>query len=180
MLQTLNHLHNSVLDLVQHVHIFLILGSPALDNPDVASPVMSREDHLNHVLAALFLMQTLGLLCWKGTLLAYRQLAVQDPKVHLCRAAFQPVGPRYVLVHGVVPPQMHDFSLPLVEPNEIPCCPILQPVLVPLNGSTTIWCMSYSFQFCILCEVAEGAPCPRIQVRCEAVLAPVPIPGVHH
>lgn len=44
MLQTLKHLHDSVLDLVQHVRTFLAVGSPALDNPDVASPVMSREE----------------------------------------------------------------------------------------------------------------------------------------
>lgn len=39
-----------------------------------------------------------------------------------------------------VPPQVQDFTFPLVELNEIPVSPILQPVVVPLDGSMTLWC----------------------------------------
>lgn len=42
------------------------------------------------------------------------------------------------------------------EIHEIPVGPLLQPVKVPLNSGTTIWCASPSSQFCIICELAEG------------------------
>lgn len=74
-----------------------------------------------------------------GALLAHGQLGVpQDPKTLLCRAAFQLVGPQVVLVPGVIPTQVQDFKLCLVEFNEILLSSILQPVQILLNGSTTL------------------------------------------
>ena len=66
---------------------------------------------------------------------------------------------------GVIPPQMQNF----VELREVPLSPILQPVEVPLNGSTTIWCISHPSQFCIICELAEGALCPIVHIINEDV-----------
>ncbi|KAF1440525.1 Zinc finger RNA-binding protein, partial [Pygoscelis papua] len=88
------------------------------------------------------------LLCCKGTLLAHVQLGVrQDPRVLFCQAAFQLGGCQHILVHGVVPRWLQNFALPLVELHEIPIGPFLQPVEVPLDGSTTLWHISHSSQF---------------------------------
>lgn len=35
---------------------------------------------------------------------------------------------------------------------------------VPLNGSTAVCCVIHSSRFCIICELAEGAHCPIVQV----------------
>ena len=43
-------------------------------------------------------------------------------------------------MHGVVPPQVQDPALALVEPHQVPLCPTLQPVQVLLNGSTAFRC----------------------------------------
>jgi len=90
----------------------------------------------------------LALLCCKDTLLAPVQLGLhQAPHVLFCQAAFQLGDSQHTLVHGVVPDQVQDFAL-LVERNEVPVGPFLQPVKVPLDDSTTLWYISHSFQFC--------------------------------
>lgn len=38
-----------------------------------------------------------------------------------------------------------------------------QPVKVPLDGSTGIWCISHSSQLCFDCKGTEGALCPTDQ-----------------
>lgn len=57
----------------------------------------------------------------------------------------------------------------LVKLQEIPLCPLVQPVEVPLDINITTWCTSCSSQFCIICELAEGALCPIVQVINEDV-----------
>jgi len=39
----------------------------------------------------------------------------------------------------VTPLQLQDLALPIVEFHEVPVSPFLQPVGVPLDGSTTLW-----------------------------------------
>ena len=82
------------------------------------------------------------------------------------RAAFQLAGPQPVYICGVIPPQLQDFVFPFVELYEVPVGPFLQPVS---NGSTSVWSISHSFQFCIMYKLAEGAVCPNIQVINEEV-----------
>jgi len=36
-------------------------------------------------------------------------------------------------VHEVVPPQVQDPALALVEPHQVPLCPAFQPIQVTLN-----------------------------------------------
>ncbi|KAK4824703.1 hypothetical protein QYF61_017929 [Mycteria americana] len=78
-------------------------------------------------------------------------------------------SPHHVVVHWVIPSQLQDFPFPFVELPEVPVSPFLQPVKVPLNGSTTIWHISHSFQSCIICKLVEGAPCPIILIINEDV-----------
>lgn len=44
-----------------------------------------------------------------------------------------------------------------------------QTVKVPLNDSTTIWCITHSSKFCFVCKLAEVALCPIVQVITEDV-----------
>ena len=54
---------------------------------------------------------TIGLLCFKGTLLAHVQLSVHQDSHVFCKAAFLLGGSQHILVHRVVPPQIQDFPL---------------------------------------------------------------------
>lgn len=54
-----------------------------------------------------------------GDLLAARTLSP-------CKAAFRPVVPQLVLLHGVAPPQLQDFASASVELHEISVSRFLQ------------------------------------------------------
>ncbi|KAK4832999.1 hypothetical protein QYF61_027023 [Mycteria americana] len=70
-----------------------------------------------------------GCLGHLGTLLAHIQVAVnQHPQVLFHRAAFQPLFPKPVALHGVVVTQVQDLALGLVEPHTIDPSPLIQPV----------------------------------------------------
>jgi len=93
----------------------------------------------------------------EGTLLAHGQPVIhQHSQVPLCRAAVQQVRPKPVLVHGVVPPQVQDPALALVELHQVPLRLTLQPVQVTLNGSTAFRCIYHSSQLCVISKLAEG------------------------
>ncbi|KAK4826200.1 hypothetical protein QYF61_006144 [Mycteria americana] len=57
-----------------------------------------------------------------------------------------------------------DFALLLAELCEIPLSPFLKAVKVPLNGSTTLWCISRFLQVCIICKLNKDALCPITQM----------------
>ena len=90
-----------------------------------------------------------GLLGHLGILLAHVQLAVnQHPKVLLCQAAFQPLLPKPVSLHGVVVTKVQDLALGLVAPHIVALSPSIQPVL-PLSIRRTaqpkqLFTMGYS------------------------------------
>lgn len=65
---------------------------------------------------------------------------------------------------GILPPHMQDFAHLLAELHETFVSPPLQPVQVPLDGSTTLWHFRSSSQFLITCKLAKGTLCPTIQV----------------
>lgn len=54
--------------------------------------------------------------------------------------------------------QVQDFLLL----HEVPIRPLLQPVRVPLNSSTTIWSINLFSQFCIICKASVDVLCPTI------------------
>jgi len=73
-----------------------------------------------------------GLLCHLGTLLAHVQLAVkQHPKVLFRWAAFQPLLPKPVVLHGVIVTQVQDLAFGLVEPLTVGHGPLIQSVQIP-------------------------------------------------
>lgn len=52
-------------------------------------------------------------------------------------------------------PRLQDFAFPLVEPYEVPFCPVLLPAKFPLNCSTSTWYITHSSELCIICNLAE-------------------------
>ncbi|KAK4820374.1 hypothetical protein QYF61_025450 [Mycteria americana] len=77
----------------------------------------------------------IGFLGHLGTLLAHIQAAVnQHPQVLFRQAAFQPLLPKPVALHGVAVAQVQDLALGLVKPHTIGPSPSIQPVQVPLQS----------------------------------------------
>ena len=115
----------------------------------------------------LFLMQTgmllaffsVRLYCW--LVVSSRLPGPQGLSLQSCFPAFRL---QHVLVPGVVPLQVQDFAVLFVELHEIPLSPVLQPVQIPLDGSTATWCISRSSQYCVICKLAEVVLCPIVQV----------------
>ncbi|KAK4833084.1 hypothetical protein QYF61_027750 [Mycteria americana] len=100
-----------------------------------------------------------------GTLLAHIQPAVnQHPQVLFHQAAFQPLFPKPVALHGVVVAQVQDPALGLVEPHTIGPSPSIQPVQVPLQSLPTLKQINTPTQLGVICKLTEGARDPFIQI----------------
>ncbi|KAK4819103.1 hypothetical protein QYF61_025362 [Mycteria americana] len=114
------------------------------------------------LLATLFLIQdqdAVGFLGHLGTLPAHIQLAVnQHPQVLFRQAAFQPLFPKPVALHGVVVTQVQDLALGLVERHTTGLGPSIQPSLPTLKQITT------PAQLGVVCRLTEGALDPFIQI----------------
>jgi len=82
---------------------------------------------------------SVGLLGHLGRLLAHVQLPVdQHPKVLLHQAAFQPLLPKPVALHGVVVTEVQDPALGLVEPHRVGFGPSIRSVQIPLQSLPTL------------------------------------------
>lgn len=64
-------------------------------------------------------------------------------------------------------PRCRTWHFPLFELYEVPVGPLLQPIEVPPNSSTTIWSIRSSSQFYIICKLAEGELYPIILITEE-------------
>lgn len=96
-------------------------------------------------------------LCSKCTLLAHIQLNVhQDCQVLFCKAAFQQVGPSLYRYTELFLPRCWTLHLPFLNVLKFS---IIQThsTEVGTNDSKTSWCMNHSYQFCIICKLAEDA-----------------------
>jgi len=70
---------------------------------------------------------------------SHAQLVVhQDAQGVFCPNALHLVSPQHVWVAGVVPTQVQDLALPLVELFEVPINLFLQPTEIPLDGNMTL------------------------------------------
>ncbi|KAK4806181.1 hypothetical protein QYF61_001104 [Mycteria americana] len=134
-----------------------------------ASPVPSTGD--NHCPSpaghAIFdtSQDAIGFLGHLGTLLAHIQAAVnQHPQVLLCQAAFQPLFPKPVALHGVAVAQVQDLVLGLVKPHTIGLSPSIQPVQVPLQSLPPLKQINTPAQLGVVCKLTEGALDPFIQI----------------
>ncbi|KAK4810445.1 hypothetical protein QYF61_004225 [Mycteria americana] len=139
VLQTLHQLRCPSLDTLQHLNVSLVVRGPKLNTVYKVQPHQCRvqgHDHFpspaGHTIPDTS-QDGLGLLGHLGTLLAHVQLAVnQHPQVLFHWAAFQPLFPKPVALHGVVVTQVRDATLSFVEPHTVGLGPSIQPVQVPL------------------------------------------------
>ncbi|KAK4822641.1 hypothetical protein QYF61_018593, partial [Mycteria americana] len=109
VLQTLPQLRCPSLDTLQPLNVSLVVRGPTLNTAFEVRPHQCQvqgHDHCpspaGHAIPDTS-QDAIGLLGHLGTLLAHIQAAVnQHPQVLLCQAAFQPLFPKPVALHGVV------------------------------------------------------------------------------
>ncbi|KAK4827220.1 hypothetical protein QYF61_015248 [Mycteria americana] len=160
LLQTLHQLRCPSLDTLQHLNVPLVVGGPKLNTVFEVRPHQCRvqgHDHFpspaGHAISDTS-QDALGFLGHLGTLLAHIQAA----------AAFQPLFPKPVALHGVVVTQVQDLALGLVEPHTIGLSPSIQPVQVPLQSLPTLKRINTPTQLGVICKLTEGALDPLIQI----------------
>ncbi|KAK4832707.1 hypothetical protein QYF61_025168, partial [Mycteria americana] len=162
LLQTLHQLRCCSLDTLQHLNVSLVVRGPKLNT------VFEGHDHFPSPAGhAIFdtSQDAIGFLGCLGTLPAHIQAAVnQHPQVLFHQAAFQPLFPKPVALHGVVVTQVQDPALGLVEPHTIGLGPSIQPVQVPLQSLPTLKQINTPTQLGVICKLTEGALDPLIQI----------------
>ncbi|KAK4806798.1 hypothetical protein QYF61_005594 [Mycteria americana] len=169
--QTLHQLHCPSLDTLQHLNVLLVGRGPKLNTVFEVRPHQCRVQGHNHFPSpaghAIFdtSQDAIGFLGHLGTLLAHMQPAVnQHAQVLLCLAAFQPLFPKPVALHGVAVAQVQDLALGLVKPHTIELGPSIQPVQVPLYSLPPLKQINTPAQLGVVCKLTEGALDPLIQI----------------
>ncbi|KAK4817737.1 hypothetical protein QYF61_026537 [Mycteria americana] len=170
LLQTLHQLCCPSLDTLQHLNVSLVARGPKLNTVFEVWPHQCRVQGHNHFPSpaghAIFdtSQDAIGFLGHLGTLLAHIQPAVnQHPQVLFCLAAFQPLFPKPVVLHGVAVAQVQDPALGLVKPHTTDLGPSIQPVQVPLQSLPTLQQINTPTQLGVICKLTEGALDPLIQ-----------------
>ncbi|KAK4826774.1 hypothetical protein QYF61_011401 [Mycteria americana] len=170
VLQTLHQLRCPSLDTLQHLNVSLVVGGPKLNTVFEVRPHQCRVQGHNHFPSpaghAIFdtSQDAIGFLGCLGTLLAHIQAAVKHPQVLLCQAAFQPLFPKPVALHGVAVAQVQDLALGLVKPHTVDLGPSIQPVQVPLQSLPTLKQINTPTQLGVVCKLTEGALDPFVQI----------------
>ncbi|KAK4821623.1 hypothetical protein QYF61_026057 [Mycteria americana] len=171
LLQTLHQLRCPSLDTLQHLNVSLVVRGPKLNTVFKVRPHQCRvqgHDHFpspaGHAISDTS-QDAIGFLGHLGTLLAHIQAAVnQRSQVLFCLAAFQPLFPKPVALHGVAVAQVQDLALGLVEPHTIGLGPSIQPVQVPLQSLPTLQQINTPTQLGVICKLTEGALDPFVQI----------------
>ncbi|KAK4823611.1 hypothetical protein QYF61_004214 [Mycteria americana] len=88
----------------------------------------------------------------------------KHPQVLLCWAAFQPLFPKPVALHGVAVAQVQDLALGLVEPHTIHPSPSIQPVQVNLQSLPTLQQINTPTQLGVVCKLTESTLDPFVQI----------------
>ncbi|KAK4831150.1 hypothetical protein QYF61_015453 [Mycteria americana] len=171
LLQTFHQLRCPSLVTLQHLNVLLVLRDPKLNTGFKVQPHQCQvqgHDHFPSPAGRTISdtsQEAVGFLGYLGTLLAHVQPAVkQHPQVLFCLAAFQPLFPKPVALHGVVVTQVQDPALGLVEPHTIDLSLWIQPVQVPLQSLPPFKQINTPTQFGVICKLSEGALDPFIQI----------------
>ncbi|KAK4809817.1 LOW QUALITY PROTEIN: hypothetical protein QYF61_014285 [Mycteria americana] len=171
LLQTLPQLRCPSLHTLQYLNIPLVVGGPKLNTVFEVRPHQCRVQGHNHFPSPAghttpdTSQDAIGLLGHLGTLLAHIQAAVnQHPQVLLCLAAFQPLFPTPVALHGVAVAQVQDLALGLVKPHTIHPSPSIQPVQVPLQSLPTLQQINTPTQLGVVCKLTESTLDPFVQI----------------
>ncbi|KAK4825919.1 hypothetical protein QYF61_003414 [Mycteria americana] len=159
------------LDMLQHLNVSLVVRGPKLNTVFEVQPHQCRVQGDNHFPSSAghtisdTSQDAIGFLGHLGTLLAHIQPAVnQYSQVLFCQAAFQPLFPKPVALHGVVVTQVQDPALSLLEPQTIRLGPSIQPVQVPLQSLPTLKQINTPTQLVVICKLTEGALDPFVQI----------------
>ncbi|KAK4823224.1 hypothetical protein QYF61_027565 [Mycteria americana] len=171
VLQTLHQLRCPSLDSLQHLHVSLVVRGPKLNTVFEVRPHQCRvqgHDHFprpaGHAISDTS-QDAIGFLGHLGTLLSHIQAAVnQHSQVLLCWAAFQPLFPKPVALHGVVVAQVQDLALSLAEPHTTGPSPSIQPVQIPLQSLPPLKQINTPTQLGVVCKLTEGALHPFVQI----------------
>ncbi|KAK4820465.1 LOW QUALITY PROTEIN: hypothetical protein QYF61_027747 [Mycteria americana] len=168
---TCQQFHCPSLDTLQQLKVSLVVRGP---KPKTAFEVRPHQcqvqgDHRFPTPAGHTIFDTsqdaIGFFGHLGTLPAHIQLAVdQHPQVLFHQAAFQPLFPKPVALHGVVVTQVQDPALSLVEPHTVGLGPSIQPVQVPLQSLPLLKQINTPTQLGVVCKLAEGALDPFVQI----------------
>ncbi|KAK4822933.1 hypothetical protein QYF61_023433 [Mycteria americana] len=171
VLQTLHQLRCPSLDTLQHLNVSLVVRGPKLNTVFKVRPHQCRVQGDNHFPTpaghAVFdtSQDAVGFLGHLGTLLAHVQLAVnQHPQVLFCWAAFQPLFPKPVALHGVAVTGVQDTALGFVKPHAVDLSPSIQPVQIPLQSLPTLQQIDTPTQFGVICKLSEGTLNPLMQI----------------
>ncbi|KAK4832495.1 hypothetical protein QYF61_023542 [Mycteria americana] len=171
LLQTVHQLRCPSLDTLQHLNVSLVVGGPKLNTGFEVQPhrcrVQGHDRFPSPAGHAIFdtRQDAIGVLGHLGTLLAHIQVAVnQHPQVLFCLAAFQPLFPKPVALHGVAVAQVQDLALGLVKPHTIGLGPLIQPVQVPLQSLPLLKQINTPTQLGVICKLTEGALDPFVQI----------------
>ncbi|KAK4832719.1 LOW QUALITY PROTEIN: hypothetical protein QYF61_025208, partial [Mycteria americana] len=165
VLQTLHQLRCPSLDTLQPLNVSLVVRGPKLNTgfeaTFEASFTIQGHDHFpspaGHAMSDTS-QDAIGLLGRLGTLLAHIQAAVdQHSQVLFLQAAFQPLFPKPVALHGVAVTQVQGPTLGLVKPHTIDLGPSIQPVQVPLQSLPTLQQINAPTQLGAICKLSEGA-----------------------
>ncbi|KAK4821246.1 hypothetical protein QYF61_016545 [Mycteria americana] len=157
--------------MLQHLNVSLVVRGPKLNTVFEVRPHQCRvqgHDHFpspaGHTIPDTS-QDAVGFLGHLGTLLAHIQAAVnKHPQVLLCQAAFQPLFPKPVALHGVAVAQVQDLALGLVEPHTIDLGPSIQPVQIPLQSLPTLKHINTPTQLGVIRKLTEGALDAFIQI----------------
>ncbi|KAK4830748.1 hypothetical protein QYF61_013198 [Mycteria americana] len=154
------------LDALQHLNVFLVVRDPKLNT--LFKCRVQGDNHFpspaGHTISDTS-QQAIGFLGHLGTLLAHIQPAVdQHAQVLFRRAAFQPLFPKPVALHGVVMTPVQDPALGLVESHTIGLGPLIQPV----QSLPTLKQINTPTQSGVICKLTEGALNPLIQITYKA------------
>ncbi|KAK4818611.1 hypothetical protein QYF61_016582 [Mycteria americana] len=171
LLQTLHQLRCPSLHRLQHLNVSLVVGGPKLNTVFEVRPHQCRvqgHDHFpspaGHAISDTS-QDAIGFLGRLGTLLAHIQAAVnKHPQVLLCQAAFQPLFPKPVALHGVAVAQVQDFALGLVKPHTIDLGPSIQPVQIPLQSLPTLQQINTPTQLGVVCKLTGSTLNPFVQI----------------
>ncbi|KAK4831475.1 hypothetical protein QYF61_017723 [Mycteria americana] len=154
-----------------HLNVSLVVRGPKLNTGFEVRPHQCRvqgHDHFpspaGHTIFDTS-QDAIGFLGHLGILLAHIQAAVnQHSQVLLCQAAFQPLFPKPVALHGVAVAQVQDLALSLVKPHTIDLGPSIQPVQVLLQSLPPLKHINTPTQLGVICKLTEGALNPFVQI----------------
>jgi len=155
------------LDLLQQIHVLLMLGDQELDTRLEVGSHKSRVEGQNHLprpaghAAFDAAHDTVGFLDCKGTLPGHIELLVnQHPQVLYLRAALNPFSTQPVFVLGTAMTLVQDLALGLAELHEVHTGPPLKPVQAPVDGIPSLQCVDCTSQLGVIGKLTAGALSP--------------------